>query len=289
MSTSTSPVLRGKKVGFVGTGNMGQAMIRALVESGVLEAKDIYASNRGFKKLNKVVEAYGVNPVEDPEDLTDICDIIVLATKPQDLFAAIEPFQMEFHSGHLVISLAAGIQLESLSRVLENVVSIARVMPNTPSRIRRGVVGYCVSEGAEHSADIVEELLRPMGLVVRVQEGENFEAFTVAAASAPGFIFEMMEIWKEWLEDYDFDEEEARQIVVHTFSGTAELARRESAVSLSELQHQVTSKGGVTEAGLLSMREMELDRLFRVSFEKAILKDRELGGQVKKKKKKKGL
>ncbi|MCB0393696.1 MAG: pyrroline-5-carboxylate reductase, partial [Bdellovibrionales bacterium] len=159
--------------------------------------------------------------------------------------------------------------------------SLARVMPNTPSKIRKGVVGYCVAEGAEYSADLIEELLGPLGHVVRVEEGESFEAFTVTAASGPGFILEIMQIWQEWLEDYDFDAEESRQIIVETFGGIAELAKREPTLSLSDLQAQVTSKGGVTQAGLESMREMELDRLFRVSFEKAVLRDRELGKKSK--------
>jgi pyrroline-5-carboxylate reductase len=281
MSDSTSPLLRGKKIGILGTGNMGQTLIRAIVESGVVEAHQIYASNRSYKKLAKVVEKWGVNEVKDPEDLTDLCDVIFLATKPQDIWEAIEPFNMEFLSHHTVISLAAGITLESLSKFLPNVHSIARVMPNTPSRIRRGVVGYCVSDGAEASADLIEDLLGPLGFVVRLEEGEAYEAFTVAAASGPGFLFELMQIWQEWLEDYDFSPEESRRIVAETFSGTAELAKRDPTVSFNDLQGQVTSKGGVTFAGLESMREMELDRLIRVSFEKAVLRDRELGQKLK--------
>ena len=70
MSDSTSPLLRGKKIGILGTGNMGQTLIKALVESGVVESRQIFAANRSYKKLAKVVEKWGVNEVKDPEELT---------------------------------------------------------------------------------------------------------------------------------------------------------------------------------------------------------------------------
>ena len=87
--------------------------------------------------------------------------------------------------------LAAGIRLSSLKKLIPNVDRIVRVMPNTPANINKGVVGYCVEESDEGLIAFVEELLSPLGLVVPLNEGEEFEALTVSSSSGIGFVFEL--------------------------------------------------------------------------------------------------
>jgi pyrroline-5-carboxylate reductase len=255
---------------------MGQAIIRALVESKTVESKNLYATNRTPGKLKKVEEHFGIHPLQNNEELVDLCDIVVLAVKPQDLTQVLEPIASAFHQGHLVISLAAGFALESLQNLIPNAGGFARVMPNTPANIQKAVVGYCVADGSEAYRASVEELFSPLGLVVYAEEGEAFEALTVSCASGTGFIFEIMQYWKEWIEERGFDPEIARRMVVQTFLGTAELAARSESAPLTELLEKVTSKKGVTAAGLQSMRELELERVLRFSFEKAAIRDQEI-------------
>ena len=152
-----------------------------------------------------------------------------------------------------------------------------RIMPNTPVKIGSGVVGYCLSPEANHLSGMMEDLLSPLGLVMSVQEGEEFEALTVSCSSGVGFVFEFMQYWQEWLEEHGFGPEDARSMTVKTFLGASELATQLENLSLQELQSKVTSRKGVTAAGLDSMRELELERGLRYSFEKAVLRDRELG------------
>ena len=98
----------------------------------------------------------------------------------------------------------------------------------------------------------------------------------VATSAGVGFIFELMIYWQEWLEERGIEADEAQEMTIQTFAGAAELAFRSRPQSLSELQAKVTSKKGITAAGLESMRELEIERLLRYSFEKAALRDREL-------------
>lgn len=265
-----------RKIGFIGTGNMGQAIIKALVDSKTVYPDHIYATNRSPGKLKKVEEIYGVKPLSTNEELVDTCDIIFLAVKPQDLTQVLEPIASSFLSGHLVISLAAGFSLESLQKLIPNVGGVVRAMPNTPSTIQKGVIGYCFGKGSETYKGTVEDLLSPLGLVVPAEEGGTFEALMISCSSGPGFIFEIMQYWQEWLEEHGFDSQVARQMVVQTFLGTAELAARSEAISIAELQDRVTSKKGVTAAGLQSMRELEIERALRFSFEKASIRDQEI-------------
>lgn len=269
-------LIKHRKLGFIGTGNMGQAIIKALVDSKTIEPSRIYATNRSFGKLNKVVEQFGVQPLQNNEELVDLCDVIVLAVKPQDLTQVLEPIASSFHQGHVVISLAAGFSLDSLQKLIPNAGGLARAMPNTPANVRKAVVGYCMASGSELYQTSVEEVLKPLGLVVPVEEGEAFEALTVSCGSGTGFVFELMQYWQEWIEEHGFDPETARKMVVQTFLGAAELAANSEAVPLHELQDRVVSKKGVTAAGLQSMRELEIERTLRYSFEKAALRDQEI-------------
>jgi pyrroline-5-carboxylate reductase len=269
-------LIRHRKIGFIGTGNMGQAIIKALVDSGTVPADHIYATNRSFGKLKKVEELYGVHPLQNNEELVDLCDVIVLAVKPQDLTQVLEPIASSFTEGHVVISLAAGFSLKTLKKLLPNVKGLVRAMPNTPANIQKAVVGYCLADGAEIYQATIEEFLTPLGLAVPAEEGEAFEALTVSCGSGPGFIFELMQYWQEWIEEHGFDPEMARKMVVQTFVGAAELAQSSPEVSLADLQDRVVSKKGVTAAGLLSMRELEIERALRFSFEKAVIRDQEI-------------
>lgn len=271
-------LLKTKKIGFLGAGTMSQALIRALIESQLVAPEQIFASNRSEKKLQKVMEQNHINSCSSNEELVEKCDIVFLAMKPQDLHRAIEPLAMSFRETHIVLSLAAGIPLKRLQKLLPQNPYIVRVMPNTPAQIRRAVVGYSLSTKAESIQDLVEDLLRPLGYVVEVEEGEMFEALTIAAGGGTGFVFELMQYWQDWLEDYGYESDVAQKMTIEVFLGASMLAQKSSdQFSLIELQRQVVSEKGVTFAGLESMRELEVDRLLRIAFEKAIMRDRELG------------
>lgn len=274
--------IKNRKIGFIGAGHMGQAIMQALVESKTVDPSKLFATNRSPGKLKKVQELWGVTPMNTNEELVDACDVIVIAIKPQDLSDALEPIASAFHDGHTVVSLAAGFPLKSLRRLLPNVRNIARAMPNTPATIQKAVVGYCLADGAENIEGEVEELLAPLGLVVPSEEGEAFAALTVSCGSGTGFVFELMMYWQEWLEEHGYDSEIAREMTVQTFLGASMLADRSARTSFDELQERVVSKKGVTAAGLQSMRELEIERALRYSFEKAVLRDQELARQTSK-------
>ena len=269
-------LIKTRKIGFIGVGNMGQAMIKALVETNTVLPENLYATNRSSARLKKAEELFHLHALQNNEELIDKCDVIVLAVKPQDLTSVLEPIASSFHDGHLVISIAAGFSLKSLKKLLPQVKGLARVMPNTPATIQKAVVGYCLAGGAEIYEASVEELLAPLGLVVAVDEGEAFEALTVSCGSGTGFVFELMQYWQEWIEERGFEPSIARKMVVQTFLGAAALADISPEISIGDLQERVTSKKGVTAAGLQSMRELEIERALRYSFEKAVIRDQEL-------------
>lgn len=265
-------------LGFIGCGNMTQSIVTALVNTRAKPAAEIFVTNRTPAKAKKLAETLGVNFVENNEDIVDNCDMVVLAVKPQDLESALEPIGTAFHNSHIVISLAAGYSIGAIRKMISAPVNVVRVMPNTPLQVGEGVIGYAILKPDLVLERSIERLFDPMGLVVKLDEGDSFQALTVGAASGTGFVFELMIYWQEWLEEHGIESEMAREITLKTFLGAAKLADQ-SPLSFEELQAKVTSKRGVTFAGLDSMRELEVERLLRYSFEKAVIRDSELSSK----------
>ncbi|MCB0420849.1 MAG: pyrroline-5-carboxylate reductase [Bdellovibrionales bacterium] len=269
--------LMGKKIGFLGCGNMSVVLMSSMIQSGAVDPQQVWASNRSPRKLENAVQSLGIQKAANNDELLEKCDIIVIAVKPQDYHEAIEPIASQFEEDHIIVSLAAGISLDSMKRLFFKSSNLIRVMPNTPVKIGKGVLGLTCAHSAQHLLPLMENLFSGGGYIVKVEEGEPFEAVTVGAGSGVGFVFELMLYWQEWLEEHGLSREEARQVTVQTFLGASELALQSSSLSLDELQRKVVSKKGVTAAGLDSMRELEIERAIRYSFEKAVLRDRDLG------------
>jgi pyrroline-5-carboxylate reductase len=267
--------VKGKKVGIIGAGNMGQAIIKALVESETVKPDSLYVTNRSPGKIEKMKKLYNVQAESTNEALIDACDVVIIAVKPQDLAEAIEPCRSAFSGEHVVISLAAGVDFRSLRKLIPEG-SLIRVMANTPVFVRKGVIGFCAQNAIYET--LIQNIFSPMGTVVKLEEGDPFEAFSVASASGTGFIFELMSYWQDWIEEHGIEPQVARDIVVQTFLGTAALAEK-STETVEELQNKVVSKKGMTAAGLESMRSLEVEGLLRMSFNKAALRYKELGNQ----------
>jgi pyrroline-5-carboxylate reductase len=265
--------VRGKKIGIIGVGNMGQAIMKGLIDSKKVEPENLYFTNRSTGKVEKVKKNYNANYFRTNEELIDHCDVVIIAVKPQDMEEALEPCRNSFGEHHIVISLAAGMDFTSLKKLIPQG-HLTRVMMNTPVLIRQGVIGYCSKNDLYEL--MIEDLFSPLGTVIKLEDGDPFEAFTVASSSGTGFIFELMSYWQDWIEEHGVEPNVARQIIVQTFLGTAALAQG-STENLEELQNKVTSRKGMTAAGLESMRSLEIEGLLRMSFGKAAQRYRELG------------
>ncbi|MEZ0392373.1 MAG: pyrroline-5-carboxylate reductase [Pseudobdellovibrionaceae bacterium] len=263
------------KIGFIGVGNMAQAMIKGLIESKTVAAKSIYGTNRSEGKLQKATDFFGIQACNNNEELIDQCDVVILTMKPQDLSAAIDPIAASFREGQIVISLAAGVTLRTLQKKLPQC-RVVRLMANTPALIQKGMFAYVTNKEDAGIETLVEDLCEPLGSVFKMDDEDQFEAFTVSCASGTGFVYEFMMYFQDWILERGFEPEAARKMVVETFLGASLLAEQSKGTPIEELQSKVTSKKGITSAGLQSMRELEIERALRYSFEKAALRNQEL-------------
>lgn len=271
----TNPLLKSIKIGFVGAGHMSQTMIKGIVDSKLIRPEQILVSNRTPGKLIKVTELFGVQTRQHNEQVVEECDVIILAMKPQDLPAAVEVFANHFEAHQTIISLAAGINLKSLEKMMPTG-RLVRLMPNTPSVIGQGVIGFLTQNQDEVVGDLMEDLFSNLGVLMEVDSEDQLDALMVSCSSGTGFVFEMMMYWQDWIEERGFSEENSKKMTIETFLGASMLAAQSVGIDIEELQARVTSKKGVTAAGLNSMRELEMERALRISFEKAALRSKEL-------------
>jgi pyrroline-5-carboxylate reductase len=276
-----NPLLKSMKIGFIGAGHMTQALVKGMVESNAVRPQNIIISNRTPGKLIKLSELYGVQTREHNEMVVEECDVVILAMKPQDLPKALEGFANQITEHQIVVSLAAGINIESLNRMIPEG-RLVRLMPNTPSLIGRGVIGFLCEETADDFVrSLMQDLFSNLGVVLEVDTEDQFDALMISCSSGTGFVFEMMMYWQDWIEEHGFTEEVSKKMTIETFLGASLLAAQSAGVDIEELQSRVTSKKGVTAAGLTSMRELEIERALRLSFEKAALRSQEISRTMK--------
>jgi pyrroline-5-carboxylate reductase len=276
-----NPMLKSMKIGFIGAGNMTQALVKGMVESKEIKADHIFISNRTPGKLIKLSEQFHVQTRANNEEIISECDVVILAMKPQDFSAALEGLTGQFNENQIVVSLAAGIPFETLQKQIP-AGRLVRLMPNTPSLVGRGVIGYMsLDEDDEFVASLMEDLFGGLGYVLKTDTEDQFEALMISCSSGTGFIFEMMMYWQDWIEERGFSEEVSKKMTIETFLGASMLAAQSVEIDIEELQSRVTSKKGVTAAGLNSMRELEIERTLRISFEKAAMRSQEISRSMK--------
>lgn len=275
----THPLLKTYKVGFIGAGHMAQALIKGMIESKLLRPDQIMVSNRTPGKPLKLKELYQIQIREHNEQIVEECDIVILAMKPQDLPQAMTDLVSAFDENQIVISLAAGITMRSLQKMIPQP-RLVRLMPNTPSLIGRGVLGVLANKKDEVVTEITKDLFSGLGVILDLENEEQFDALMISCSSGTGFVFEMMMYWQDWITEHGFTPEQAKMMTIETFVGASLLAAQSNGVNIEELQQRVTSKKGVTAAGLNSMRELEIERALRISFEKAALRSQEIARQT---------
>ncbi len=267
--------LKSKKIGFIGAGNMTRSILGGLSLSENFDPLSIWVSNRSSQKLNEVKEKFGVNISEHNEKIIEECDWVVLAIKPQDVKGFLETQEKDFTEDKVLLSLCAGFSYSTLSKNLNQIGGIVRLMPTTTCEVGEGILG--VYGENEHLVSEVIEYFASVGYVVNTETEEALDKIMISAASGIGFILEIMQIWSEWLtEDNQFSKEEADRITEESFSGVMSLISSNQK-SFAKLQSEVTSKKGVTLAGLESMRNSEIDRVLRLGFAAALKRNIELG------------
>lgn len=266
------------KIGFIGAGNMASALISGLIDSGK-DASSIIASSPEKDHLNKLMDDFGVSTTEKNDEVIQFSDIVIVAVKPN----VIEPVLIEIRDlflekRSLLISIAAGIQINTIEELLSPECRIIRAMPNTPASIQEGVTAICSNKFVkDYDIDSAKELFSSVGIVAEIKE-ENIDIYTALIGSGPAYVFYLIESLLESSESLELSKEEKSNLLAAMISGSANLAKN-SKDNPEELRKKVTSPGGVTQSAIEEFERQGLKEIIKESMKVAEKKSIELGNK----------
>ena len=266
------------KIAFLGGGNMANALIGGLVAKG-FDARSISVVDVSPVARERLAARHGVRASTAPDAAMAGADTLVLAVKPQDMRSALKAIPGNLKE-KLVISIAAGVRLDALSRWLGGHRKLVRCMPNTPALIGAGISGlHALPEVTPQERARAETILGAVGEVVWLDDERLLDPVTAVSASGPAYVFWFIEQLAASAETLGIGREVALKLATHTVLGAAKLAAA-SKDSPSELKKQVTSRGGTTEAALKVFDEEKLAERFARAIEAASRRGGELGTEL---------
>ena len=261
------------QIAFLGGGNMAGALIGGLLDKGY-DRRDISVIELNPAARERLAAQHGVYASAAPGATTMQADALVLAVKPQDMRAALAGLPAR---DKLVISIAAGVRIDALSRWLGGHRRLVRCMPNTPALIGAGMTGmYAAPEVSADERSKAEAILGAVGEVVWVADESLIDPVTAVSGSGPAYVFWFIEQLAAAAERLGLPRETSLKLARNTVLGSAKLAAA-SDQPPGELRRQVTSKGGTTEAALKVFDEEQLAERFLKALEAASRRGAELG------------
>lgn len=264
------------RIGFLGGGQMAEALIKGIMAAGVAEAKQLLAVDPAPERRQVLADQYGIAVAADGADLAD-CRIIVLAVKPQLMGKVLALNLHNLNGAQLVISIAAGISLGFLEAALgERGCRLVRVMPNTPALVMEGASALCGGPRAtSDDLDSARLIFDAVGVSVLLSENE-MDAVTGLSGSGPAYVFSFIEALIDSGVKVGLARSVAEQLTLQTILGSVRLAKSTGAHPAA-LRAMVTSPGGTTIAGLHELERAGFQGIIMDAVAAATERSRELG------------
>ncbi|TFD85896.1 pyrroline-5-carboxylate reductase [Cryobacterium serini] len=278
---TSSPNVTLPTIAFLGAGSMARAILAGLLKPGVNVEGDIRVTNRTAAKAAELADTEGVTAYATEVDADanlkaiDGAQIVIIAVKPHMVADLLDEIGNSLAPGTLVLSVAAGVTIDTFESLLPDSVHVIRTMPNTPAVVGMAVTG--ISAGTR-SNDVDLELTRALfatvGDVLVVPESK-LDALSTISGSGPAYVFYLIEQLTETARSKGFTPEEAAVMVNGTFLGASALLAV-SDKSPSELRRQVTSPAGTTERAVWELEKGGLKELFDTATDAALARAKEL-------------
>lgn len=264
------------KIGLIGCGFMGEAMLSATIKKGVTTPADVRVAELNDDRRGLMSTTYGIDMTGDVEHAIEGSDVVIFAVKPQEFDKAAHHLQGKFRREQTVMSIMAGVPIDRIARMLSHA-GIVRVMPNTPAVVGEGMsVWTATPEVDEPTRAQISAILGAMGLEVYVEDEKYLDMATALSGSGPGFIFLLIEAFVDAGVQVGFKRNVAEMLALQTFIGSAKYAEA-TGKHLAQLRNEVTSPAGTTAAGLMVLEAAGIRGAILDAIEAAYNRSRELG------------
>ena len=270
-------MLSGKVVGIIGAGNMGEVLIRGLIESGKVKKTDIIACDANQERLSYIAKTYEIKTSSSNVEIVNKASIVIIAVKPQNIDELLEELSASSHEGHLFISIAAGVTTERLAAKMHHKSGIIRVMPNAPASVLAGIAALCPGKNVSpEDLQSAEAIFDCVGRTVIIKNESLMDVVTGLSGSGPAFVFLMIESLSDAGVQLGISRKESSLLAAQTVYGAAKMLI-ETGKHPSELKDIVATPGGTTFAGLKSLEKGNFRSVVMDAVEAATIRSRELG------------
>ena len=242
-----------KGLGFIGAGNMGEAMIKGVIDAKLLPPGRIFAFDTRADRCAELGDRFGLTPAPSVESLLAECDTVVLAVKPQVLPTVLREMPAAGRKETLFVSIAAGTPLSVLLGGLGRESAVVRAMPNTPALAGMAATGiYCSSRVDDAQKSTALSLFSSFGVVVELPKEELLDAVTGVSGSGPAYVFLFIEAMADAGVRAGLGRDDAMKLAAATVEGAARMVR-ETGKPPGALKDMVMSPGGTTAAGVAAL------------------------------------
>ena len=265
------------KIGFIGGGQMGEALIKGLINSALYAKENIYVVEPDQNRRDYMTSSYGINGYEESISLWQNCSTVILAVKPQIMGIVLAASKDHVSPEHLIISIAAGLPISFYEQELDrDDCKIVRVMPNTPALILEGASGLCGNSNVnQKELQQAKEIFSKIGKAVILQE-QAIDAVTGLSGSGPAYVFTFAEAMIDAGIEQGLPRPTAETLALQTLLGSIKLLM-ESGKHPAELRAMVTSPGGTTIAAQHVLERSGFKGIIMDAVAAAVNRSKELG------------
>ena len=273
-------MLKNRQVGLIGTGNMGEALIKGLLHGHVCKPEQIFCSDTRPEKLKSIREMYGVKGTSHNIEVAKHSDILILAVKPQIMKQVVSEVAKHLDLSKLIISIAAGVPLDAIESCAKRELKLIRVMPNICVSVREGVSAIA---GGKHITKedlmIAKTIFDSVGKSLFIEEN-LLDAVTGLSGSGPAYIFLIIDALADAGVKVGLSRDDALILASQTVLGSAKMLI-ETGEHPGKLKDSVTSPGGTAIAGLHTLEEGGLRTTLINAVEVATQRSKALGEMMK--------
>ena len=266
-----------KRIGFLGSGKMAGAIIKGLISSGFATSDNLLATQRSAEGIKEKSNDLGINIILDNKELVKSSDVVFIAVKPNQVLGVLEEIQPFVSSDKLIVSIAAGVNINKLESNLPDGTKVIRVMPNTPALVGEGMSGIAGGKMAtENDIGFIKQLLLTIGKCIIVDNEAQLDIVTAISGSGPAFFYKVINEIARAGEKLGLDYEKSLLLSIQTAIGAGKMALNRN-ISMEQLISNVATKGGCTAVGVDCMNSNNTEKLFYDVIESTTIKAHELG------------
>ncbi|MFA9444109.1 pyrroline-5-carboxylate reductase [Egicoccus sp. AB-alg6-2] len=260
---------------IIGTGRIGEALLRGLLRSGWVEPAQVVVTARRDERCAQLAAEHGVKTTTDNRAAVEAADVVLLALKPQTILGVVAEIGDAFRAAQTVISVAAGTPTAALQNATPEGIPFVRVMTNTPVQVDEAMSVLCAGTHAgERDLDVAEEIFSHVGSVVRMGE-EHLDAVTALSGSGPAYFFLLAEAMIDAGILLGLPRDVSSELIIQTMVGSAKMLR-DTGMHPVELREMVTSPGGTTIAAIRQLETSRVRAAFLDAIEAAKLRGEQL-------------